>query len=341
MEFGIGMFGDLTEREDGNFQPVSNRLQELITQVQLADRLGYHNFTLGEHHRPEYAVSVPEIVLAALATATEKIHLVSGVTVLSSADPVKVFQEFTTINAISNGRAEIIAGRGSFTESFPVYGYSLEDYEALFEEKLALLNQLNQTETIDWEGKFRAPLQHQTIYPRAEFELPIWRAVGGTPSSIHQAAKQGLPIIFAIIGGEFAKFEPLINYYKTIYLESGFAESDMKIGVHAHCFVADSVEEIEQDYFPKYAAQMNRIGKQRGWAPYSLHAFRAGMSEQGALAIGTPKQVQEKVSKMINLFGLTRFVGHMDVGGPTNEQLQKSIKLFADYNIPLTSSIDV
>ena len=337
MEFGLGMFGDLTEQSPGNFQPTQQRLTEMISQVQLAEKVGFHNFVLGEHHRPEYAVSVPEIVLAALATATEKIKLASGVTVLSSADPVKVFQEFTTINLLSKGRAEIIAGRGSFTESFPVYGYNLSNYEALFNEKLELLLQLTKEEIMNWKGKFRASLKDQTIYPRPEYDLPIWRAVGGTPTSVLQAAELGLPIIFAIIGGEFSQFAPLIDYYKRAYLANGHNEDNMQIGVHTHCFVANSIQEIENEYYPRYASQMDRIGKQRGWAPYSIEKFRTGMSTNGALTIGTPDQVAEKVNRMIDLFGLTRFVAHMDVGGPSDSQLKQSIELFGNQVIPTFS----
>lgn len=335
MELGIGMFGDLTfDNEKQKFQPNSQKFQELIEQVKLADEVGIDIFALGEHHREDYAVSTPEIVLSALSTVTKNIKLASGVSVISSADPVKLYQDFATLDLISNQRAEIIAGRGSFIESFPLFGYDLKDYSELFEEKLDLLLKINENETLNWEGKFRAPLENQTIYPRAERELPVWIAVGGTPESVLRAAKLGLPIIFAIIGGMPKQFKPLIEFYKENYKVYGHDVSKMQIGVHSHTFVGDSQKEILDYYFPYYENQMNRIGKSRGWAPYTKMQFQGGMSPDGALFMGDPEQVTEKILKTIEMFGLTRFVAHIDVGGPTHKEMMKAIELYGTKVLP-------
>lgn len=335
MELGLGMFGDQTiDPETGEFLPTGQKLDEIITQVQRADALGLDVFALGEHHRPDYAVSSPEIVLAALAKVTRRIKLSSGVTVLSSADPVKVYQDFALLDLISGQRAEIMAGRGSFTESFPLFGYDLQHYKALFEEKLDLLLQLNRTETLSWEGKFRAPLVSQTVYPRAARELPIWIAVGGTPESVFRAARLGLPIMFAIIGGMPEQFKPLIDFYKEHYLANGHDPADMQIGVHAHTFIGESEEMVVKDYFPFYAAQMDRVGKSRGWSPYTRMQFRGGLSPEGALFMGEPGQVAEKIIKTIRLFGLTRFVAHMDVGGPPHDMMMASLEGYGAEVVP-------
>lgn len=335
MEFGIGMFGDLAfDQNQQKFQTTSQKFQEIIEQVKLADELKIDVLAIGEHHRSDYAVSTPEILLAALSTVTKHIKLASGVTVLSSADPVKVYQDFSTLDLISNQRAEIIAGRGSFIESFPVYGYRLEDYHELFEEKLNLLLQLNEEEIINWQGKFRAPLENQILYPRPERKLPIWIAVGGTPESVLRAAKLGLPIIFAIIGGMPVQFKPLIEFYKQKYVEFGHDPAEMQVGVHSHTFIGDSYEEIRDGYYPIYAAQMDRIGKSRGWQPYTKMQFEGGMSPQGALYMGDVNQVTDKILKTIEMFGLTRFVAHIDVGAPDHKSTMKSIELYGDKVIP-------
>lgn len=335
MELGIGMFGDLTfDNQSQKFQSNSQKFQELIEQIKLADEVGIDVFALGEHHREEYAVSTPEIVLAALSTVTKNIKLASGVSVISSADPVKLYQDFATIDLISNQRAEIIAGRGSFIESFPLFGYDLKDYNELFEEKLDLLLKINQNENLSWEGKLRAPLENQTVYPRAERELPVWIAVGGTSESVLRAAKLGLPIIFAIIGGMPKQFKPLIDFYKENYKVYGHDVSKMQVGVHSHTFLADSDEEVLENYFPYYAAQMNRIGKSRGWSPYTKMQFQGGMSPEGALFMGEPNKVIDKIISTIEMFGLTRFVAHIDVGGPTHKEMMKAIELYGTKVLP-------
>ncbi len=335
MELGIGMFGDLTfDVQKGKFQPAAQKFQELIEQVKLADELGIDVFSIGEHHRKDYAVSSPEILLAALSTVTRNIRLGSGVTVLSSTDPVKVYQDFATIDLISGQRSEIIAGRGSFIESFPLFGYDLKDYNGLFEEKLELLLALNQNEIINWEGKYRAPIVDQTVYPRPLREIPVWIAVGGTPESVVRAARLGLPIIFAIIGGMPKQFKPLIDFYKQQYVQFGHDPEKMQVGVHSHTFVADSQQEILDHYFPYYKSQMDRIGRDRGWAPYMQMQFEGGMSPEGALFMGDAHQVAEKMIATIEMFGLTRFIAHIDVGGPTHKEMMKAIELYGSKVLP-------
>ncbi len=335
MELGIGMFGDLTyDSEQHKFHSPAERLQQMKEQVKLAEDIGLDSFVLGEHHRPDYAVSSTEVVLAALASVTKKIKLASGVTVLSSADPVKVYQDYVTLDLLSNQRPEIMAGRGSFTESFPLFGYNLQDYKELFEEKLDLLLRLNKEETINWEGQFRPSLKNQTVYPRPERELPIWIAVGGTPESVQRAARLGLPIMFAIIGGKPAQFKPLIDFYKQEYEKHGHDVDKMQIGVHSHTFIGDSKEDIVENYFPHYAASMNRIGQTRGWPPFTKRQFLAGMSPEGALYMGDPNEVADKILETIEMFDLTRFVAHIDIGGPSHKDLIKTIELFGNKVVP-------
>jgi len=335
MELGIGLFGDLTfDSNTQQYQSPGKKLEETIEQIKLADELGIDVVSLGEHHRPDYAISSTEIVLSALAGVTKNIILGSGVTVLSSADPVKVYQDYATLDLLSNQRAEIMAGRGSFIESFPLFGYDLKDYKSLFEEKLDLLLHLNENEVVYWEGKHRAPIVNQTIYPRPERKLPIWIAVGGTQESILRAARLGLPIIFAIIGGRTKQFKPLIDFYKEQYLQFGHDPDKMEVGIHSHTFVADSQQEISENYFPYYSAQMDRIGRDRGWSPYTKMQFEGGMSPEGALFMGDPNQVADKMIEAISYFGLTRFIAHLDVGGPSHKEMMKAIELYGTKVIP-------
>ncbi|MEO8088340.1 MAG: LLM class flavin-dependent oxidoreductase, partial [Bacteroidota bacterium] len=261
MELGVSMFGDNHYDEKGKPMSAGERLRELMEEIKLMDETGLDFFGIGEHHRPDYAVSVPEIILAAAATVTKKIKLGSAVTVLSSSDPVRIYQSFATIDQLSNGRAEINAGRGSFTESFPLFGFDLADYDELFEEKLNLLVKINNENPVTWKGKFRAGLNNQQVLPRAVNDhLDIWIAVGGTPESVVRAAKLGLPVVFAIIGGNPAQFKPLYNYYKEIYEHVGLDMSKYRVGVHMHCFLGETSKQTADDYYPVYSAQMNRIG---------------------------------------------------------------------------------
>jgi probable LLM family oxidoreductase len=332
MEIGIGMFGDLAlDQKTGKYKDAGIKIREILEQVKLMDEVGIDVFAMGEHHRPDYAVSSPEMVLAAAASITKNIKLASGVTVLSSSEPVKVYEDFATLDLISDGRAEIFVGRGSFIESFPLYGYSLNDYEELFDEKLELLLKINSEENVSWSGKLRAPMQNQTVYPRAKNngKLPIWRAVGGTPQSVLSAAKLGMPLVVAIIGGMPIQFKSLVDFYKQEYLKAGHDESEMQIAIHSHTFVSDDKEVID-GYFNNYKSQMDRIGGARGWAPFTKMQYEGGRSKDGALFIGNVDEVADKINYIKEIFGITRFIGHMDVGDPNHDIMMKSIELFGE-----------
>ena len=324
------MFGDLPfDKETGKFADAQQKLQQILAEIKLADELGIDVFALGEHHRPDYVVSSPEMVLSAAASITKNIKLMSAVTVLSSAEPVKVYQDFSTLDLISGGRAEIGVGRGSFIESFPLFGYNLNDYHELFEEKLDLLLKINSQENVTWKGNLRAPMENQTVYPRAtkNGKLPVWIAVGGTPESVLRAARLGLPLVVAIIGGLPKQFKPLIDFYKQEYLKNGHNPEEMQIGIHSHTLVSEDPEVID-GYFENYAAQMNRIGSSRGWSPYTKMQYEDGRSKDGALFIGNSDEVAEKINTVKEMFGLTRYNAHMDVGAPNHEVMMKSIELF-------------
>jgi probable LLM family oxidoreductase len=335
MELGIGMFGDLQVNANGDVQPAQQRLQEIIEEIKLMDEVGLDFYGIGEHHRPEYAVSSPEIILAAAATVTKNIKLGSAVSVLSSSDPVKLYQNFATIDLLSNGRAELMAGRGSFIESFPLFGYDLKDYDALYEEKLELLLKINQEQKISWKGKFRPELVNQSVLPRAvNNNLKIWVAVGGTPESVERAGRLGLPIIFAIIGGSPIQFKPLFEFYKKVYLAYNHDPAKLEVGVHMHSFFGDNSTEIANYYYPIYSAQMDRIGRSRGWPPYQKNQFDVGRSNSGALIIGDANESIDKILAMHETFGLTRFSAHMDVGGPSHKEMMKSIEIFGTKIAP-------
>lgn len=335
MELGIGMFGDNHYDTSGKPLPAGERLRELIEEIKLMDEVGVDFFGIGEHHRPDYAVSVPEVILAAAATVTKKIKLGSAVTVLSSSDPVRIYQSFATVDQLSNGRAELMAGRGSFVESFPLYGYDLNDYDALFEEKLNLLQQINKQQRITWKGKYRAPIQDQEVLPRAvNNHLDIWLALGGTPQSVVRAGKAGLPVIFAIIGGNPAQFLPLFKYYKELYEHFGHDMNRFRVGVHMHSFFGDISTQTANDYYPVYAAQMNRVGRSRGWPPFQRSQYDQGRGKEGHLLIGDANEAVDKILQLYELFGLTRFSAHMDVGGPSHASLMKSIEIFGTRIAP-------
>lgn len=335
MELGISMFGDNHYDKNGKPQLPGQRLQELIEEIKLMDELGLDFFGIGEHHRPDYAVSVPEIILAAAATVTKKIKLGSAVNVISSSDPVRLYQSFAIIDLLTNGRAELMAGRGSFIESFPLFGYNLEDYDELFEEKLELLLKINKENPITWKGKFRAALNQQLVLPRVfNDHLNIWVAVGGTPESVVRAAKYGLPVIFAIIGGDPVQFKPLFQYYKDVYKHFGHDEKKFQVGVHMHALFGDDSKKIAAEYYPVYSSQMDRVGRSRGWPPYQKQQYDIGRGKQGHLIIGDANEAIEKILYLQNLFGLTRFSAHMDVGGPSHELLMKSIEIFGTKIAP-------
>ncbi|TGN22966.1 LLM class flavin-dependent oxidoreductase [Empedobacter tilapiae] len=336
MELGIGMFGDLhIDPKTGYTQTPQQRMSEIIEEVKLMDEIGLDFFGIGEHHRPDYAVSSPEIMLAALSTVTKNIKLGSAVSVISSTDPVKLYQDFASVDNLSNGRAEIMAGRGSFIESFPLFGYDLNDYDALFDEKLRLLLDLNKNEIINWRGNFRIPIINQSVYPKpVQEKLPIWIAVGGTKSSIIRAATLGLPIIFAIIGGNPADFNYLFEIYKQVYIENGHDIKTMQIGVHMHSFFGEDSEKVAEEYFPIYGTQMNRIGTSRGWPKYTKQQFDYGRSTNGHLIVGDASLAVDRILKYQEMFGLTRFSAHMDVGAPNHLDMMKSIEIFGKDILP-------
>jgi probable LLM family oxidoreductase len=316
-------------------QPTGERLKELIEEIKLMDETGLDFYGIGEHHRPDYAVSAPEIILAAASTVTKNIKLGSAVSVLSSSDPVKLYQSFATIDLLSNGRAELMAGRGSFIESFPLFGYNLENYDSLFEEKLELLLKINQHNPITWKGKFRPALDNQSVLPRAVNDhLDIWIAVGGTPESVLRAGKFGLPVVFAIIGGNPVQFKPLFDYYKEVYTHFEHDINKFRVGVHMHAFFGEDSKQTAADYYPIYSAQMNRVGRSRGWPPYQPQQYETGRSRNGHLIIGDANEAIDKILYMHELFGLTRFSAHMDVGGPSHASLMKSIELFGTQIAP-------
>src|SRR4030095_12032518 len=335
MELGIGMFGDLQINKNGEIQPAGQRLKELIEEIKLMDEVGLDFYGIGEHHRPDYAVSTPEIIIAAAATVTKNIKLGSAVSVLSSSDPVKLYQSFATIDLISDGRAELMAGRGSFIESFPLFGYSLYDYDELFEEKLELLLKINKENPVTWKGKFRPPLNNQKVLPRAVNDhLNIWIAVGGTPASVLRAGKHGLPVIFAIIGGNPAQFKPLFEYYKNVYNHFKHDMNKFQVGVHMHSFFGDDSEQIADEYYPIYSAQMDRIGRSRGWPPFQKPQYVAGRRRNGRSIIGVGNESSDKIVHLHELFGLTRSSAHMDVGGPSHKLMMRSIEIFGTKIAP-------
>lgn len=337
IELGIGMFGDLQmDEKTGYIQSPQQRLAEIVEEVKLMDELGIDFFGIGEHHRKDYAVASPEILLAALSTVTKKIRLGSAVSVISSTDPVKLFQDFATVDLLSNGRAEIMAGRGSFIESFPLFGLDLQDYDELFDEKLRLLLRLNEEETLSWKGKFRQELKNQLIFPRPQQKkLPVWIAVGGTPASVVRAGKLGLPVMFAIIGGRWQDFKPLFEYYKQAYLDSGHSAEDFQVGVHMHSFFGEDGPAVADSYFPHYSGQMDRIGRTRNWPPYRKENYDYGRTLPGHLIIGDAEQSAEKIVMVIKELGLTRFSAHMDVGSPSHKDMMKAIEIYGSRIIPM------
>lgn len=311
------------------------RIQNLLEEVKLADELGIDVFGLGEHHRDDYSVSSPTTVLGAAAAITKDIKLSSAVTVLSSDDPVRVYQQFATIDLISGGRAEIMAGRGSFIESFPLFGYDLGDYNELFEEKLELLLEINKSEKVNWSGKLRAPIHNLGVYPRAvEGEIPVWLAAGGTPSSAVRAAKLKLPLMLAIIGGMPENFIPFINLYKKTAVESGTSAEDLQVGINNHVFIGENDEEIADAFFPHYAQMMDRVGRSRGWQPMSRQQFEFMRSKRGSLMVGSVEKVIDKIVLEHEMFGFTRFMAHTSLGTVPHELTMKSIQLYGNEVIP-------
>jgi probable LLM family oxidoreductase len=330
MELGIATFADLSPEVTPE-----QRMRNLLEEAQLADDLGLDVFAVGEHHRPDYLVSAPAVALAAIAARTERIRLASAVTVLSSDDPVRVFQQFAQVDLISGGRAEIMAGRGSFIESFPLFGYDLDDYDELFAEKLELLLAIRASDRVTWSGHHRAPLSDAGVWPRpAQDQLPIWVAVGGTPQSVVRAGALGLPLTLAIIGGQPERFVPLVQLYRQAFEAAGHDPASARVAINTHAFVGRTSAQADSAFAPSYLAMMNRIGRERGWPPSGKPEYDALRSARGALAVGDPEQVAEKILFEHELFGHQRYIAQMSVGAVAHADVMRSIELFATEVAP-------
>jgi probable LLM family oxidoreductase len=336
MELGVCTFVESPPATSaGRGRADAERLAELLEEIELADQLGLDVFAIGEHHRADYVASAPAVILAAAAARTKHIRLSSAVTVLSSDDPVRVYQQFATLDLLSNGRAEIMAGRGSFIESFPLFGYNLDDYDDLFAEKLDLLLNIRADERVTWSGKLRSPLTGQGVYPRAlQKELPIWIAVGGTPQSVARAGALGLPLTIAIIGGEPERFAPLAALYREAARRARQDPAKLAVAINSHGLVADDAAKAADIFFPPYAATMSRIGGERGWPPVSRAHFNSGLDLRGWLAVGGPKDVIAKILYQHQFFGHQRFLMQMTVGPTPHEAVMRSIELFAKEVAP-------
>ncbi|PZQ46144.1 MAG: LLM class flavin-dependent oxidoreductase [Rhodovulum sulfidophilum] len=337
MELGLYTFGDIGQDPASGLRVgPAERLRNLIEEITLADQLGLDVFGLGEHHRSDYAVSAPAVALAAAAPATRRIRLSSAVTVLSSDDPIRVFQQFATLDNLSGGRAEIMAGRGSFIESFPLFGYDLKDYDALFAEKLALLMALNENEFIDWPGTDHTPeIDHRGVYPRpVNGKLPIWLAVGGTPQSVARAGMLGLPVALAIIGGEPARFAPLFDLYRRAAAQNEVDPAGLRTSINVHGFVGETSQAAGDVFYGPQAAVMNRIGRERGWGPTNRAHFDAARGPDGALFVGSPAEVTDKILAAHEIFGMDRFLLQQAIGLVPHAELMKAIELYGDKVAP-------
>ena len=336
MELGVYTFAEMSpDPKTGRRIEPAQRFRNLMEEVELADQLGLDVFGIGEHHRPDFAVSAPAVALAAAAARTKNIRLTSAVSVLSSDDPVRVFEEFATLDLISNGRAEIMAGRGSFIESFPLFGYDLRDYDSLFAEKLELLLKIRAGEKVTWSGKHRPPLKEQGIYPRPlQNPLPVWVAVGGTPQSVVRAGTLGLPLALAIIGGEPAHFAPLVDLYREAASRAGHDAAKLPIGINSHGYVADTSQQAADEAFPPFAEAMTRIGRERGWPPTTRAQFDAGATLRGATFVGSPDRVVEKILYQHEIFHHDRFLIQFSVGALPHARLMHSIELFGTKVAP-------
>lgn len=335
MEIGIDSFA--SAMYGSNTLSSVDAMEQLLERIVQADQAGLDIFGIGEHHKKEFLDSVPAVILAAAAARTKNIRLTSAVTVLSTADPVRVYQSFATLDLISKGRAELIVGRGSAVEAYPLFGFDLNDYDALFKEKLELLLKIREQEFVTWSGKFRPALKNQPVYPRPTQErLPVWLGVGGTPASFARAGTLGLPLMVAIIGGETARFRPLVDLYREAGHRAGFAPEQLKVGLHSPGYVAASNEEAVAAYYPGYAELWTRVGRERGWPPVTRTGFDALIAPKGVLVVGGPEQVAEKLVRHSEaLGGVDRFTFQMDNAGLSHEQLLRSIAIIGEQVIPL------
>jgi probable LLM family oxidoreductase len=336
MELGISSFGEVVPAHvAGADKAAQQRMQELLAEAQLADAIGLDVFAVGEHHRPDFIASAPEVILGAVAATTKHIRLSSAVTVLSSADPVRTFQNFATVDLISGGRAEILAGRGSFIESFPLFGYNLQDYDTLFVEKLELLLKINANEVVSWQGKHRAGIQQLGVYPRpVQPKLPIWIGVGGTPASVVRAGQLGLPLTIAILGGAPAQYVPFAELYRESAHQAGHDAASLPLALNCHFHVAENSQQASDEYFPAYSALMTRIGRERGWPPMSRAQFEQLRGPQGPLFVGSVQEVIDKLLYLDRMFGNTRFLAQLILEGISHERVMHSIELFGKEVAP-------
>jgi probable LLM family oxidoreductase len=336
MELGISTFGEVTpDGLAGKAVNAHKRVQELLEEVKLADEVGLDVYAFGEHHRPDFVISAPEIMMAAAASITKNIHLSSSVTVLSSADPVRTFQNFATVDLISSGRAEMVAGRGSFIESYPLFGYDLDDYDALFTEKLEMFLEINKHEILNWKGKFRAPVVNQGVYPRPLQEsIPVWIGVGGTPASAKRAGRLNLPLIIAILGSAPKHFIPFVELYRESAEKAGHDVSKLQLAISSQFFVADDMAKAVNDFYPSYEALMNRVGKDRGWSPMNRESFEY-LRKDGPLVVGNVQYVADKILGQHEIFKNTRFVAQLVTGHTPHKDILKAIEIYGTKVAPI------
>jgi probable LLM family oxidoreductase len=336
IELGLDTFGDVTADADGRLLPHARVLRDVVAEAELADQVGVDFFGLGEHHRPDFAISAPEVLLAAIAGRTERVKLGTAVTVLSSDDPIRVYQRFSTLNAVSNGRAEVILGRGSFTESFPLFGYSLDDYEVLFEEKLAIFAALRDADRtgqpVKWKGTVRPPLDGIRVFPTVENPpLATWVGVGGSPQSVVRAARYAFPLTLAIIGGDPRRFKPYVELYYRALTQLGHAS--LPVGIHSPGHIAESDEQAREELWPAYQVMRNRIGAERGWGPTSRAEFDQEIAA-GSLYVGSPETVARKIAATVRALGASRFDLKYSAGTLGHETMLRSIELYGREVIP-------
>ena len=332
LEMGIDTFGDVTRGADGKLKSHAEVIRDVVEEGVLADQVGIDFIGLGEHHRPDFAISSPETVLAAIAARTDRIKLGSAVTVLSSDEPVRVFQRFSTLNAVSNGRAEIILGRGSFTESFPLFGYQLNDYEKLFEQKLDLFAAILAQEPVTWSGSVRPPLNNQRVYPTSEGRLKTWIGVGGSPESVIRAVRYDLPLTLAIIGGDPKRFKPFVDLYHRAHGQIGTPAKE--VGVHSPGYIADTDEQAKNELLPDYKAMRDKIGAERGWPPMGKDEFEQEAAH-GSLYVGSPETVAKKIAATVKALGVVRFDMKYSAGPLPHEKMKRSIELYGTRVIPM------
>lgn len=336
MELGISTFGEIhPDGTSGKAVNAHKRVQELLEEVKLADEVGLDVYAFGEHHRPDFVISAPEILISAAAAITKNIRLSSSVTVLSSVDPVRTFQNFATADLVSGGRAEMIAGRGSFIESFPLFGFDLNVYDALFTEKLEMFLQINKQEIVSWQGNFRAPIRNQGVYPRPlQQEIPVWIGVGGTPASAKRAGALNLPMIIAILGSAPKHFVPFVELYRESAAKAGHDVSKLQLAISSQFYIAGTSQQAADEFYPSYEALMTRVGKDRGWSPMTREQFEY-LRDFGPLVVGDPQQAIDKIMQQYELFGNTRFVAQLVTGFTKHKDILKAIELYGTRVAPV------